>query len=83
MPPPGHDIAMIDDDKPKASGDRAADRRQREAAALRANLMRRKAQARGRRDDAGKPGGAGRGDGPPDDGAARPVRGDTGNGDDA
>ena len=67
MPRPGHDIAMIKDDKPTAAIDKATDRRQREAAALRANLMRRKAQARGRRDDAEKASGAGHDEAAPDD----------------
>ena len=83
MPRPGHDIAMISDDESKTSGDRAADRRQREAAALRANLMRRKAQARGRRDDAERPGHAGSNDGRRDDGQVRSARGDADKGDDA
>ena len=58
---------MIKDDKPKAAMDRAADRRRREAAALRANLMRRKAQSRGRRDDTEKPSGTDHDEVSPDD----------------
>ena len=52
-----------------AEGERErARRRAREAEALRANLLKRKAQARGRR-DASEPGGEA---GPPQDGPPRP-----------